>query len=310
MTDPNVLKTLDRALHILTLFDGSKPSWGVTELARHLDLPKSVVQKTLATFARRGFMYQEDVSRRYRLGPRMWTLARFAEPELARMAVPFMERLARATMETVKLTVVDGTETVIIAAVESPQSLRMTGRVGERNPLHRGATNKILAAHMPFHRLEESVRRFCRRHGNDESVDRTMAELEPVLDDIRCRGWAASVGELEEGVKAVAVPVVGFGGDVVASLSVVGPAARMKDSQNGRVLSLLRETSADVSRALGHGPDAEVTARRGSGHGTDASIGSPRALSHGPDPAAEARTDNGDSLRSAPPRRPAEGGGA
>lgn len=243
---------------MLTLFDTRKPEWGVTELSRHLDLPKSVVQKTLATFARRGFLHQDDISRRYRLGPRILSLARLAESELARIARPHMTQLAEATQETVKLTVVDGAETVIIAAVESPQSLRMTGRVGERNGLGAGASNKLLAAHMHWADVEAAI---ALHPPQDDALARRRADLREQLLTIAASGYAISTGENERGVKAVVVPVRGQGDDILASLSVVGPDARMHETQDERFLTLLRKASAAISRALGY--DDVGTAERG-----------------------------------------------
>src|SRR5690606_21233510 len=79
MAKTALLQTLDRALTLLAAFDREHPEWGVTELAHHLGLPKSVVQKTLATFARHGFVHQEPRRRRYRLGLRLLSLARLAQ---------------------------------------------------------------------------------------------------------------------------------------------------------------------------------------------------------------------------------------
>lgn len=248
MGDTRILKTLDRSLFILTLFDAQHPSWGVSELARHLDLPKSVVQKTLATFARRGFLYQEKMSRRYRLGPRILSLARSAEPELARMAQPHMASLAEATRETAKLTMLDGAETVIVAAVESPQSLRMTGRVGERNALYAGASNKLLAAYLPWSEVETAV--LVQRPSGDGPED-WLRRLHDDLQNIKAAGYAMSSGEIEHAVQAVAVPVFGYEGEVMAGLSIVGPSVRMDETRRSTFLQLLRETSATISQSLG-----------------------------------------------------------
>lgn len=264
MTTAHVLKTLDRSLYILTLFDTQQPEWGVTELSRRLDLPKSVVQKTLATFARRGFLYQDDVSRRYRLGPRILSLARLAEPELARIAKPHMMQLAEATRETAKLTVVDGAEAVIVAAVESPQSLRMTGRVGERNALYAGASNKLLAAHMGWTNVETALR----LHWTDANdIQGRIASFRRELEAIAAAGYAVSIGEREPGVKAISVPVHGHGDKTLASLSIVGPGERMNATGDDRLLNVLRQTSATISRALGY--DASLD-----GEGSDAEANS------------------------------------
>lgn len=271
MGSGRVLKTLDRSLHILTLFDAEHRSWGVTELARHMDLPKSVVQKTLATFARRGFLYQEPGSRRYRLGPRILSLARLAEPELAHMARPHMIRLTEATQETAKLTVVDGPETVIIAAVESPRSLRMAGRVGERNRLHAGATNKLLAAHLPWSDVEAAAAMPGRSNetaskGRGKAERSDLRTLRRQLQGIYEAGHAMSHGEIEPGVASIAVPVYGDGGRVIACLSVVGPKQRMLKSAPTRFLPTLHEASAAISISIGYETDdldGETAGERG-----------------------------------------------
>lgn len=248
MKRPHILKTLDRSLWILTFFDSENPEWGVSELARHLELPKSLVQKTLATFAQHGFLRQEPLTRRYRLGPRILSLARVAQPALARAAQPYMAQLAEATEETVKLTLLDGGQTVIVAAVESPQSLRMTGRVGERRELHAGASNKVLAAYMPW----PDVVRALEAHlpANDPVFDRLDA-LKEELAAIAARGWAVSTGENEEGVTAVCVPVYDMFGVVAASLSVLGPSVRMTPARQQKFLQLLRQTARDIGGELG-----------------------------------------------------------
>lgn len=251
MSESHILKTVDRSLHILTLFESEQPSWGVSELARRLQLPKSVVQKTLATFARRGFLYQEEISRRYRLGPRILSLARAAEPELARIAKPLMLKLAETTDETVKLTVVDGAETVIVAAVESSQSLRMTGRVGERNVLHRGASNKLLAAYIHPDEVRSAVRLAFEAKGRLDEAEAFIRALLRELQAVREAGYAVSTGEIEAGVKAIAVPLIGHQGRSIACLSVVGPAARMTGGKQQQFLAALRRTSDLISEAVG-----------------------------------------------------------
>ncbi|OUM98925.1 MAG: hypothetical protein BAA04_07410 [Firmicutes bacterium ZCTH02-B6] len=248
MANTALLQTLDRALVLLSAFDREHPEWGVTELAHHLGMPKSVVQKTLATFARHGFVYKEPVRRRYRLGPRLLSLARLAQPELARIADPHMVRLAAATTETVKLTVVDGNQTVIAHAVESPHSLRMTGRVGERNDFHLGASNKVLAAYLPWETVWAALSaRLPAGHPLLQDAARFRRELEAIAR----QGYSVSHSEVEQGVTSVSVPVRGPCGEVQASLSVIGPSLRVTGDRWRQWLELLLLAKAAVEHELG-----------------------------------------------------------
>ncbi len=264
MAKPAPLHTLDRALALLNAFDRQHPEWGVTELAHYLQMPKSVVQKTLATFARHGFVHQEPRRRRYRLGPRLLSLARLAQPELARIADPHMVELAAATGETVKLTIVDGHKTVIAHAVESTHSLRMTGRVGERHDLHRGASNKVLAAFLPW---ETVLAALAAALPAGDPLLADASGLRRDLEAIAGQGYAVSHGEVEQGVTSVSVPVRGPSGEVEASLSVIGPSLRVAGDGWMKWLELLQAARAAVERELGWSGDAigAGSARKGGG---------------------------------------------
>jgi DNA-binding IclR family transcriptional regulator len=50
-----------------------------------------------------------------------------------------------------------------------------------------------------------------------------------MLVEVRRRGWAASIDELEVGLAAVAAPIRAVDNAVVAAVSVSGPTARIND---------------------------------------------------------------------------------
>ena len=78
------------------------------------------------------------------------------------------------------------------------------------------------------------------------------AQLRTQLDDIRRRGYAQTLEELEEGLNAVAAPVRQADGEVVAALSVSGPAFRVRPVDMPRLGRLTIEASDKISRRLGH----------------------------------------------------------
>lgn len=250
------LQTLDRALWVLTHFTPGQPEWGVSDLARALGLPKSVVQKTLATFARWGFLHQDPGTRRYRLGTRFLFMAQSVtlHQELVRVATPHLNWLAHETRETAKLSVEEGGESVIVAVVESPLSMRMTGRVGERNPLYAGASNLVLAAHMAW----SDVLRALERHAPPDHPYRQEPELlRRALEPIARQGYAISCGQVELDVAAISAPVRAATGEVVASVSVVGPASRFVSERQDVMVRHVMETARKISRELGYdGPES------------------------------------------------------
>jgi DNA-binding IclR family transcriptional regulator len=68
---------------------------------------------------------------------------------------------------------------------------------------------------------------------------------------VRARGYAIAVGELEEGLHAVAVPLRDRAGGCVAALSVSGPAYRMAPAMLDRIAERCREAAAEIESRLG-----------------------------------------------------------
>jgi DNA-binding IclR family transcriptional regulator len=92
------------------------------------------------------------------------------------------------------------------------------------------------------------------RDGLPRLTPKTVTDPEVLgaqLDEIAKRGYAQTMEELEEGLNAVASPIRGLGGDVVAALSVSGPAFRMRAMDLPRIGRVTAEAAAVISRRLG-----------------------------------------------------------
>ena len=77
------------------------------------------------------------------------------------------------------------------------------------------------------------------------------ARLAAELAAVRERGWAEAEGEREPDLNALAAPVRGRGGELVAILGLQGPAARLTPARRAEVLPRLLEAAAAVGRSLG-----------------------------------------------------------
>jgi IclR family acetate operon transcriptional repressor len=76
--------------------------------------------------------------------------------------------------------------------------------------------------------------------------------LRTQLDEVVARGYAQTLEELEEGLHAVAAPVRQADGEVVAALSVSGPAFRMRPIDLPRVARVTMEAADVISRRMGY----------------------------------------------------------
>ena len=97
--------------------------------------------------------------------------------------------------------------------------------------------------------LLTEVTRALRRYTARTVVDEQALAAE--LDDVRRRGWALAVDELEEGLTAIAAPIRGADGAVVASLSASGPTFRLTAGRTPEVAAHVVEAAREVSHRLG-----------------------------------------------------------
>jgi IclR family acetate operon transcriptional repressor len=245
---PN-LQSVRRALRALELI--SEGECGVTELGRKLGVHKATASRLVATLAERGFVERDPLTEKYRLGFGLISLAGAAMGgnDLVRTARPILEDLADRTRETVNLGVVSGDAVVYIDQVTGTRSIVSVNWVGQRTPLHCTSNGKVLLAAMSDPERERLL-----RDGLPRLTPKTVTDPEVLgaqLDEIAKRGYAQTMEELEEGLNAVASPIRGLGGDVVAALSVSGPAFRMRAMDLPRIGRVTAEAAAVISRRLG-----------------------------------------------------------
>jgi DNA-binding IclR family transcriptional regulator len=193
---------------------------GVTELGRRLGVHKATASRLAATLADRGLVERDPATERYRLGFGLIRLAgaAMAGLDLVTTARTSVEDLAATTRETVTLGVLSGDDVVSIDQVTGTRSIVSVSWVGKRNALHTTSTGKVLLAFMDDSELDGRLAGRLERATRNTIVD--AAVLRAQLAEIRRRGYAQTLEELEVGLNAVAAPVRQANGEVAAALKV------------------------------------------------------------------------------------------
>lgn len=215
------IRSVERALDVLLCFVGEPGGLGVTQIAEKLGLYKSTVHRILSALEVKGFVRQDVSTGRYHLGLKVLELASayLSSGDVASLAYPEMLQLRDRTQETVSLYVRDGLDRVRVQRAEGPQPLRRVVGLGERLPLHLGASGKVLLAWAaPAERL------WLLDHTLPSGAD--PVAFQQMLDEVVHRGWATSLEEREPGVASVAAPVLDRAGRCVAALAISGPVSR------------------------------------------------------------------------------------
>lgn len=244
-TQKNTVRAAMRALDILLCFTAADGRLSLTEIAHRTSLHKSTAHRLLTTLESKGFVRREPQSDLYRLG---WVILELANRvhhsnDIASVALPFMIRLRDELGETVSLYVRSAAERIRIQAVEGTQPVRRAANVGERFPLHVGASGKVLLAHLSSDEL-------AALEANTFPPGTDREDLYGQLHAVRNHGYAVSKEEREIGAAAVSAPVCDRRGTIVAALSVSGPVDRYDDRAVARFAAACKETAGAISHAL------------------------------------------------------------
>lgn len=249
----STLSSVRNAARVLKEFGHGHRECGVTEIARQLGISKSTAHRLLNTLAEERLLEQNPHTGAYRLGLVIYELGATVtvHAEIHDAAGPVIEHVRNATRETVIVSVLDGTEVVCIERRESPQALRLVGRVGARDDAHLTSSGKVLLAFSSAHEIDLFLAAGPLRRATPHTVT-DAATLRTQFDNIRLRGWAETINEAEVGVAAVATPIRNRSGEVVAAVSVLGPVQRLTPAALRRLVRPTVEAGIAISRRLGY----------------------------------------------------------
>jgi DNA-binding IclR family transcriptional regulator len=258
------VQVLDRTVGILQALADAHTDLGPAEIAQRLSLHKSTIHRLLASLERYGYIRRQPATGKYGLGLTLFELGSraVARLNLHGYAQPLLEELVAATGETAHLAVMDRGQMVSVVIAESARTVRTPATVGRRTPMHCTAVGKAMLASLPAPALTA----FLEHHTLQAYTRKTLttrAALMSDLDRIRKRRYAVDDEEIEEGLRCVGAAVRNHSGNVVASISIAGPAFRIGRSQVPALGRVVLATADRLSASLGYDPAHQAaTARR------------------------------------------------
>lgn len=240
-----------RALSLLKAFDDDHPTWGLSELARELDLNKTTAFRLLSALESEGMVARGPDGESYMLGPDVVMLGGRAlrANNLRDIVRPELEALAADTRETASLEILSGREMLVIDEIVGAHLVSGVPSLGSRWPLHAASTGLALLAFLPEETAREllpAVPAPVTSHTMTDS-DRLWRELLAT----RARGYSVADETLEVGLVAIAAPVYNHDGQVVATLSIAGPKSRVTPDQVPVIGRQVMAAAGRVSARLG-----------------------------------------------------------
>lgn len=240
-------QAIDRAADLLVRILDSTEPLTLSELVSATGLAKGTTSRILSALERSGLIERGSVSG-FQVGPvlNQYAISGGAYAALVHSMTPVMDRLAQITRETINLAVSGHSGIDNIAQVEGDYLLGSRNWVGESVPAHCSAAGKVLlafgACSLPRTLTAATT-----------STITSYAELEEELRKVRERKYAVIRNELEQGLVAISVPVMGEHGIAIGAISVSGPTERIQVSDEARIAHLITQEINQIKRSQHEG---------------------------------------------------------
>lgn len=243
---------VERALLLLRYIIDTPDGLGIREVSRTLGYSPATVHKLIESLDSQGFVIQDELTRRYHLGPQavQLGLTAISRMDVSHAARRPMEMLCESSGETIFLAIPLEDHVVYIDKMVSPQPIRMDAQIGARRPYNCTSVGKILLAGFPVEKLEHLEKSGAFEKRTENSI-MEMDDLVCDLEITRERGWAYDNEEYILGACCVGAPIFDHIGNRIAAITISGPAHRINQNLE-RFVSLVIESAALISNSMGY----------------------------------------------------------
>jgi DNA-binding IclR family transcriptional regulator len=244
------IRAVERALDVLLCFSSRTPELTMTQIAEQIGMHKSTVHRLLGTLEKRRFVQRDPATGTYRLGLRPLQMAYLTleHNDLRQLTAPFVRRLCDQYKENVDISVLDDADVVFVNHLEGPQRVKVAATTGQRLPAFATASGRAILAYL----AAEAVQRVL-AHGLPRYTRYTPLTTEQVLNDlvlIREQGFSFSEQEYEEGINAVAAPILDDSDRPFAAVAIVGPAYRLSRERMLEIGPAVAATGKEIAQSL------------------------------------------------------------
>lgn len=238
-----------KACTLLGHFSADQPAWTLNDLTTASGMNKTTVFRLMATLVQAGWVDRTDEGA-YRVAMPVFEIgsAALAKLDIRSAAKPFMTDLAGAFGNTAYLMVPAEQGAVCIDLLEGRNSLVVAGiNVGSVMPYHAAAGPIVMLAH------STALRDKWLGADLPAITERTITDpgkLAEHLDEITEAGYSLSNSDYLPGVAAVAAPILGRNGAVVASISVGGRAEEFEGAALAAKIEKVCDAGVRITRIV------------------------------------------------------------
>jgi IclR family KDG regulon transcriptional repressor len=254
-TGRKVIASVQHALDILNIFDGTHVEIGNSDIARMLDMDPGTVAGLVYTLRINNYLDQNPDNRKYHLGLKLAERAAVLLEgiDLRKIATPILENLLEWSGESVNLAIRDHQEMVYIERLFGSHPLGIRSELGKRAPLHSTALGKAILAHLPDNEIQSILMDYKLTAVTPKTII-NLKDFLAEIDKVKANGYAVDEEENELGGRCLAAPVMNNTGKAMAAISVSAPIQRLPIEKIPEYGERIKAAALELSRNIGYFP--------------------------------------------------------
>lgn len=223
-----------------------------SDVAAQTGTSLSTAVRLLQVLEQEGFARRDDAARYYP-GAQLLRVAFQASDELdvRQIAGPVLRELHRQTEQTIHLGYFDNPTLIYLDKYTGKAPVQMYSQIGMPAPLHCTAMGKAVAAYLPDDERTALATSLEYRRLTARTIRSRTAYLRE-LDRVRANGYALNLGEHEELISAVAVPLVRPDGRVHHAIDLAVPNFLVDENKLRTFIPPVVSAAGEISRLLGY----------------------------------------------------------
>jgi len=248
------VQTVEKALEIIELLTGNQYIDGVSisELSKELDLGKSTVHRIIETMEAKGYIHQDNDTKKYHLSWKLFELGNSIprRRNLFTMDTTLLQALCDKFQETVNMGVRVDDSVVTIHKINPTSSLIANLQIGTREALHATAMGKALMSQM----TREEIVKLLGTGPYEQFTSKTIKDVDQLTENvniIRGRGYSLDDEEYSAGLTCISVPLKNYRNEIVAAISISGATIRMTEDKLNEIQKELKHVAERLSAYLG-----------------------------------------------------------
>lgn len=248
------VEALAKGLAVLECFDPTHPEMTLSEVARRVHLSPAAARRSLITLQTLGYVGQRD--KRFHLRPRVMTLGSvfYFAARIDEVLQPDLREIVQQYGDAASIGTLDRHDVIYIAHNSVQRARRAAAVVGARYPACATSIGRVLLAALPDAELEDYIASVAPQPLTNRTIT-DRAELHREILRVREAGYATTVDQLDYGITAIAVPIRGLDGRVIAALNSSGYTGIVTpETLVSERLPALRATASRISQAIGRYP--------------------------------------------------------